>query len=448
MYDARVSPLRPFALARSRFLEGASTPRAFLETCLEVISDRESQIQAFVHIDIEAARRAADASSLRYGYGRPLSPIDGCPVGIKDIINTVDFPTQMNSRIFSGWLPPADAACVTALKQSGAIVLGKTVTTEFACGDPGPTRNPFDLSRTPGGSSSGSAAAVGSAMLPVALGTQTRASIIRPASYCGAYGFKPSFGSLNLSGVHPVSASLDHLGVIAASLEDAWETTRQIAVIGDGAPQCPALSGTHMPPAKRAPRAIARLKTQGWRELEDDSQNAFEEFILKLERSGVRIVSAAADERLEKFEDAICDADDLAREIAAYEMRFPMKSYLASNPEALGSVIREYLLLSDGVSQERYFARLDQMKILRNQLMALQTTYDLFLTLASSGPAPQGVHATGSRSFISPWTVLGGPTLALPLLQVRNLPLGVQVMGYPSRDEDLMSYAMFINNFR
>ena len=167
-------------------MAGRDTPRDFLERCLDVIAKRDATVQAFVTLNLEGARKAADAAGKRYKAGKPLSMVDGCPVAIKDIIATADMPTQMNSPAFKGWQSGQDAACVAALRKGGAVIVGKTVTTEFAIGFSGPTTNPFDATRTPGGSSSGTAASVGAGMVPVGLGTQTQASTLRPASYCGA----------------------------------------------------------------------------------------------------------------------------------------------------------------------------------------------------------------------------------------------------------------------
>ena len=220
-YDPADAPLMPFNSALAAFQEGTSSPRAFLETCLEAIEAREADIRAFVTLNVEAAREAADRASSRYRAGTPLSPIDGMPVGIKDVIETRDMPTGMGSPLFEGWQSAGDAACITALRETGAVVLGKTVTCEFAAIHPGETRNPHDGARTPGGSSSGSAAAVGGGLVPAALGTQALGSIIRPASYCGAYGFKPTLGAINRLGVHD-HVSQSCVGTLGASLADCW----------------------------------------------------------------------------------------------------------------------------------------------------------------------------------------------------------------------------------
>jgi len=219
-----------FVRAAADFRDGRTTPRRFLERCLEAISRHDRTIKAFVTLDARGARKAADAATRRYEQARPLSPVDGCPIAVKDIIATADMPTEMNSPIYRKWRPKADAACVMALRRAGAIVIGKTVTTEFAIGRSGPTRNPFDPTRTPGGSSSGSAAAVACGMAPAALGTQTVGSVLRPAAYCGVVGFKPTHGGLPTGGIHLLSPTSDHLGVIAATVEDAWLVASQISV--------------------------------------------------------------------------------------------------------------------------------------------------------------------------------------------------------------------------
>ncbi|WP_332837759.1 amidase family protein, partial [Neoroseomonas rubea] len=247
--------LRPFAPARSQFRAGTSSPRAFLEDCIAAIAADEPAIAAFVTQDMPAARRAADASAARWRDGCPLSPIDGMPVVVKDMIEMADLPTQMNNPVFAGWQARRDAAGVLALREAGAVILGKTVTTEFACGNSGPTRNPYDTTRTPGGSSSGSAAAVGAGMASLGLGTQTHASTIRPAGYCGAYALKASFGALPVGGLAPLAPTLDHLGIIGASLEDVWAGAMAIARRAGGTPPHPGLAGPEEAPAPRAPRA-------------------------------------------------------------------------------------------------------------------------------------------------------------------------------------------------
>src|SRR5689334_3825815 len=272
--------------AVARFRDGRNTPRAFLDQCLAAVKRHDKRIHAFVTLDVKSAREAADASTRRYKAGRPLSPLDGCPVAVKDIIATADMPTQMNSVIYKGWRPKSDAACVAALRQGGAVIVGKTVTTEFAIGRSGPTRNPWDLKRTPGGSSSGSAAAVATGMASAALGTQTQGSVIRPAAFCGIVGFKPTHGVLHPGGVHLLSQTSDHLGVIAATIDDAWSVAARIS-LGHIGPGVGILAGAmDAVPASRQPRKLIQLFTRGWTETDDESRRAFTELIDQLTTRG------------------------------------------------------------------------------------------------------------------------------------------------------------------
>src|SRR5262245_37310047 len=220
---------KPYLDATPRFANGADTPRDFLERCLADLAVLEPKIGAFVHLNLERARAAADESTERWRQARPRSPIDGMPLGIKDIIETADMPTENGSPLFAGWRSERDAASVAVLREAGAIIVGKTVTTEFAATKPRGTRNPHDLRRTPGGSSSGSAAAVAAGMLSTALGTQVIGSTIRPASYCGCVGLKASVGALNRGGSHD-GLSQSATGVLATTLEDAWQVAYEIAV--------------------------------------------------------------------------------------------------------------------------------------------------------------------------------------------------------------------------
>src|SRR5438552_950320 len=241
-----------FFPAVADYAAGRDTPRDFLERCLARLEEFEPAVGAFVCHDIAAARTAADRSTERWRVGRPLSPIDGMPLGIKDIIETADMPTEQGSPLFVGCRTGRDAASVVALREAGAVIFGKVVTTEFAATEPRGTRNPWDRDRTPGGSSSGSAAAVACGMVPAALGTQVVGSILRPASFCGCVGFKPRAGGINRGG------SYDHFsqsctGVLAASLEDAWLVAVNIAARAGGDPGYPGLRGPSEPPPARRP---------------------------------------------------------------------------------------------------------------------------------------------------------------------------------------------------
>jgi Asp-tRNA(Asn)/Glu-tRNA(Gln) amidotransferase A subunit family amidase len=229
MSSSRMPRPAPFVDATVDFASESDSARAFLERCLETLALWEPEIRAFVHINADTARAAADRSTVRWRAGRPLSAIDGMPVGIKDIIETADMPTEQGSPVFAGTRTYRDAASVAALRAAGAVIVGKTVTTEFAATEPRGTRSPWELTRTPGGSSSGSAAAVAAGLVSAALGTQGIASIVRPASFCGCVGFKPSLGAINRGGSYD-TISQSCTGVLGATLQDTWQVAREAAV--------------------------------------------------------------------------------------------------------------------------------------------------------------------------------------------------------------------------
>lgn len=439
-----------FAQAVGLFASGRDTPRDFLERCIANIDKKEGQVRAFVTLNIEAARKAADASGKRYKAGQPLSMVDGCPVGIKDIMATSDMPTQMNSPVFKGWNSGQDAACVYALRRGGAIILGKTVTTEFAIGYSGPSTNPFDPTRTPGGSSSGTAAGVGAGMMPAGLGTQTQGSTLRPASYCGAVGFKPTLGALNMAGVHPLSATNDHLGVIGATLEDVWRVASQIS-LGVGSPGFGFLDGAAASlPAAVKPRKLIRLHTRGWDETDAETKAAFESALQSLQDAGVEVVSKADDPRIAAFEMAMERDIDSALDIVAYEMQWPFQDLVARHGDAIGERIRGLMVRANQITPADYLAMLEKRRAIRAHAMELARTVgaDAFVTLAASGPAPQGLAHSGSRSFIVPGSWLGFPAFALPIMETHGLPLGLQLLGLDRQDGCLCALAHWVMQSR
>ncbi len=255
--------MRPYLAAAQNLASGKETPREFLEKSLVLLDQWEPRIGAFVCTNVPAARAAADNSTARWRAGKPLSAIDGMPVGIKDIIETVDMPTEMGSPLFSGWRSAKDAACVRALRDAGAVILGKTVTTEFAASEPRGTRNPWNTAHTPGGSSSGSAASVAAGIVSAALGTQVISSTVRPASYCGCVGFKPTVNALNRQGSHDYQ-SQSCTGILGASLEDVWQVAHEIVARVGGDAGTRGLQGPEKAPAARKPQSLAVLETAGW----------------------------------------------------------------------------------------------------------------------------------------------------------------------------------------
>ena len=435
-----------FTEAVSSFESGKDTPRKLLERCIANIEAHEKRVKAFVTLDLAAARKAADASTTRYKRGKALSMVDGFPVGIKDIMATKDMPTQMGSAAFKGAQLAQDAACVHALREGGAIIFGKTVTTEFAIGYSGPTTNPFDPKRTPGGSSSGSAAAVGSGMMPVGLGTQTQGSTLRPASYCGAVGFKPTLGALHTAGIHPLSATCDHLGIIGATLDDTWRVASHIS-LALGSPGYGFLDGAAPEaPAAVKPARMIRLYTRGWNEIGDDVKASFEQVVDALRSAGVEIVSRDDNAEVAAFEDALERGVDGALDIVAYEMKWPYEDYIARFGDAIGKRIHGLIGRAREMSPAHYTYLLQQRNAIRQQCRELATGLgaDCYLTLASSGPAPRGLEHSGSRTFIAYGSWLGFPAFSLPVLESEGLPFGIQLLGLDHRDGELCARANWV----
>ncbi|HTP94652.1 MAG TPA: amidase [Burkholderiales bacterium] len=430
-----------FSHAVPNFLTGKDSPRAFLERCLETIAKREKTVKAFVALNVEGARAAADASSKRYKAGKPLSSMDGCPVGVKDIIATADMPTQMNSPAFAGWQSGQDAACVQALRDGGAVILGKTVTTEFAIGYSGPTTNPHDRTRTPGGSSSGSAAAVGAGMVPVALGTQTQGSTLRPASFCGAVGFKSTLGALPLGGVHPLSVTHDHLGIIGSTLEDVWRSASHVS-LSIGSPGQPFLNGASAePPPPAKPRRLVRLYLRGWKEVDAFTRDVFEELISELKQDGVGILTRENTPEVKELELKLDDGVDGSLDMLAYEMKWPYEDYIARWGEQIGERIRGLIKRANEITPQQYEALLNSQRAIRADVRKVAEGTDGFIFPAASGVAPAGLHWTGSRTFLAYWSWVGFPAFSLPVMQVHGLPFGLQLAGVGGGDGQLCATA-------
>lgn len=439
-----LSTQRPFSDAVEDFRSGESTPRDYLEGCIEAINSREEKVKAFTHLDLESARAHADAATLRYREGRPLSPIDGMPIGIKDIIDTVDMPTGMNNEAFKSYRPRVDAACVSAVKQGGGLPLGKTVTTEFAIGRSGPTVNPHNPEHTPGGSSSGSAAGVAAGMFAAAFGTQTQGSIIRPASFCGGVGFKPTLGSLSMSGVHPLSRSHDHLGTIADSVDDAWWLARWVSEItpdqshkGLSGP----LRGKLM---ANKPATLAVLRTNGFDDLDAESLATFEAQVDDLSSAGVTVVEPQDDPILKTLTEELRDLPERSLELLAYEMRWPFQGYVEAYPEQMGERIHALMKQGAKIGREHYRELLLLQRRLRERMAMLSGTYDAMVLPAASGPAPHGFEFTGARTLLVYSTFMGCPAFSLPLMRVNKMPFGLQLIGFQGADHALARHAQWM----
>src|SRR5215470_6674113 len=309
-YDPRTFKALSYHDALQRFRDSTDTPRAYLERCLEMIRERELVVKAFIALNEAGARTAADASNARWKAGRPLSPIDGMPIGIKDLLETNDMPTQMGCEAFGGNFPKRDNAAVWALRQAGAIILGKTATAELGGSHPPATTNPFDPARTAGGSSSGSAAAVAARMIPAAIGTQVGGSIIRPAAFCGNVALKPTQGAIN-RGERQATSMSTH-GVHAGCIEDMWQVAIAIAERAGGDRGCLGLLGPRQPPAAVPSARLIVLQTAGWRQLDGASTSAFATMLDGIQRAGIELIRRTDNPLVEKLERAIATAASVA----------------------------------------------------------------------------------------------------------------------------------------
>jgi Asp-tRNA(Asn)/Glu-tRNA(Gln) amidotransferase A subunit family amidase len=443
-YDTRTTRLLAFHEARTAFLDGRDTPRAYLERCIQTIEALEPIVGAFVCTNLDGARAAADASTARYRAQQPLSLVDGLPIGIKDLYETVDMPTQMNSPVYAGYESHRDAACVYALRSHGASIVGKTTTTEFGIATPDRTRNPFDFKRTPGGSSSGSAAAVGACMLPAALGTQLKGSIIRPAGYCANYAIKPSFGALNRGGGHSTSPSGSHLGVHAGSLRDTWEIAWFLSHTAGPDAGCTALPGTAQLPEARRPVRLVRMFTPGWGLTPEPARAAFGELLARLAAAGIEIVEPDSHPQTIALEADFRAADAMVSDIAAYEMRWPMWTYRDRGEHLLSDKVKAYLTRAGDMKVQDYHRALAWRAGFRARHMALAGYADGFISLSSPGPAPLGIESVGDPVYQTPTSALGAPVFGLPLLSVDALPQGVQLMGFSGGDDRTAAHARWI----
>jgi Asp-tRNA(Asn)/Glu-tRNA(Gln) amidotransferase A subunit family amidase len=432
--------LQPFLPATADFANGKDSPRAFLERCIAELEAWEPKIGAFVALNLAAARIAADRSTERWHAGKPLSPIDGMPIGVKDIIETIDMATENGSPLFAGFKGNRDAASVAALREAGAVIVGKTVTTEFAWMQPRATRNPWDLTRTPGGSSSGSAAAVAVGAISVGIGTQVLGSIVRPSSFCGCFGFKPTVGAINRGGSHDALSQSTH-GPLAASLPEAWQVAYEIAQRVGGDPGYPGLYGPPTCPPPSKPRRLAVLETPGWAAATSGAKAAFAEALVKLKSAGVALVSRHESQTVAALEDAIHDGRELSQNIIAWESRWPLNTYRARDASMLSQAMHDLAARADAMTLDDYRRGITERQKRRAAYHALAAEFDACVTLSAPGAAPVGLASTGDAAFVIPGSMLGVPAISLPALRNEGLPLGLQLLGFADADAALFSTA-------
>ncbi len=432
---------KSYFAAIEAFGNGADTPRDFLERCLETVDALDGEIGAFVATDLDAARAAADAASERWKTATTLSLIDGMPVGIKDIMETHDMATEQGSPLFEGWRMGRDSAVVAALREAGAVIVGKTVTTEFAATHPRGTRNPWDRERTPGGSSSGSAASVAAGMLPAALGTQVIGSILRPASFCGCFGFKPSVGGINRGGSFD-GFSQSCTGTLAATLAEAWTVAREMSARAGGDAGYVGLTGPRELPTARKPERVVMLETAGWADADDAAIAALADARERITSAGIEVSDRTTNPAVEAAEAAIAESRPLSMNINAWEGRWPLNTYARDmDADALSQSARDRLSTAESLSQEAYQGFLADRERIRGVYAALADHGEVCITLAASGAAPVGLGFTGDPTFLVPSSLLGAPAVSMPVMEADGMPLGLQLIGHTNHDTDLFAAA-------
>ena len=441
--DHGTPAMRPYLAATRNFTAGGATARGFLEQSLELMEAWEPRIGAFVCTNLPAARAAADRASERWRAGRPLSSIDGMPVGIKDVIETFDMPTQMGSPLFLGWRSEKDAASVRALRDAGAVIVGKTVTTEFAASEPRGTRNPWNTAHTPGGSSSGSAAAVAIGAVSAALGTQVIGSVLRPASFCGCVGFKPSVKAINREGSHDYQ-SQSCTGILAASLADAWQVAHEIVARVGGEAGTPGLQGPDTLAPGEKPRRIAMLETAGWDAASVGAKQRLGEYVARLKSAGVEIRTRNNDDKVAALETDLVNAMELSHRCNGWETRWFIRTMRERDAAALSRNILERARRYEDMTLTDHRADLKERARVRAVHAELAANCDCCITLASPSHAPEGLGSTGNPEFNVPASLLGVPALSLPVFELNDMPLGLQVIGYFDRDADLFRTAAWL----
>jgi len=426
--------------AARRMQAGLLTAEELVRSCLGRIRQTEPVVQAWQFLDEEHALAQARAADERRRSGQPVGALNGIPVGIKDIIDTGDMPTQNGTVLHKGRTPRSDAAVVRQLRAAGAVILGKTVTTECAYFSPGKTRNPHNPEHTPGGSSSGSAAAVAASMVPLALGSQTAGSTIRPGSFCGVYAFKPSHGLIPRTGVLQLSRTLDHVGLFARSVEDIALLAEELAGYDDADADTQPRAripfsrlSAEEPPI---PPRIAFVKTAHWDRADADLKEGYAELV---EALGEHV------EEMELFPSAR-QAWDWQRLVMETEMAANLEPLWLAGKDKLSERLRGLIDRGRDTKAVDYQRVLQQLPAVRETFDELfMERYDAILTPSALGGAPKGLSATGDPVFCVPWTLFGLPAINVPLLQGANgMPIGVQLVGRRNFDARLLRTARWL----
>jgi Asp-tRNA(Asn)/Glu-tRNA(Gln) amidotransferase A subunit family amidase len=419
--------------------EGRISSVELVTDCLNRIDEVDAQVQAWAFLDRDHALRQAQVLDLHRQNGGALGALHGVPIGIKDIFDTGDMPTELGSPLWSGRTPRRDAAAVARLREAGAVIMGKTVTTEYAYFHPGKTRNPHDPGRTPGGSSSGSAAAVAAAMVPGAIGSQTNGSVIRPAAFCGVVGFKPTHGLIPRTGALMLSRTLDHVGVFARAVEDVALLAETLAGYDADDPDTrpvarppfAVVAGSEPP----LPPRFAFVRSPAWTYAEPVLGDAFAELVDALGEQASTVEPGAS------FDQAI----DLHRTVMEVEMAHNLRRDYEQGRDQLSAPLRQIIERGRELKAVDYMRAVAAIEPMSNALAGVFDEYDAILTPAAPGEAPRGLDSTGNPAFCTTWTYLGMPAVTLPLLRSEaGLPIGVQLVGRRGNDARLLRSAHWL----
>lgn len=423
---------------RDRLASGALRAVELAETCLDRVREREGEVQAWEFLDPGHVLKQAEALDRLRLSGRPTGPLHGLPVGLKDIIDTADMPTANGTPIDAGRRPQRDSWVAARLRAAGALVMGKTVSTELAYFTPGKTRNPHDPARTPGGSSSGSAAAVAAGMVPLAVGTQTAGSVIRPAAFCGVFGFKPSFGLIPRTGVLPLSAELDTIGAFAQTLEGVALLAEILQGHDPADPDtCPQAAHRLLDDCRArppVPPVVALVREPAWAGAEQTTREAFGE------------LRDALGDRCDEIELPEVFANGAAAQNTLMLTGFArnLRRYHDQGGDALSARMRSAIDEGRGITAADYLAARDWRDVLNAGLERIFDRYDAIITPAAAGEAPVG-QATGDPAFCRLWSLIGTPAVTMPLLTgPAGMPMGVQLIGRRGWDGRLLRTARWL----
>ena len=439
MSDSQKTPPHALTLvdATDRIRTGQLSPVTLVESCMEHLDRLESDLRAWATVDRKGASDAAQRCETEINRGRYRGPLHGIPLGLKDIFFTAGLRTGMGSPIYADYVPEYDATAVRRLKEAGAVILGKAHTTEFAALAPSPTRNPWNLEHTPGGSSSGSAAAVAARACFGALGSQTYGSTVRPAAYCGCVGLKPTFGRISVHGVYPLAGSLDHVGIFARTVTD---TALLLHTLAGEDPNDPVSAAQPVPDYPQTlqsaePPCIGVVREFFFERADEETRQHVEAVVQQCQQAGARVSEVT-------LPPSFAGAPEAHFNMMFVEAAFSHREVYAEHRDRYSPQMRDLIEKGRALSGVAYLQAQRQQETFRTELDAICRGVDVLLTPATPAPAPRGFTTTGDPTFNGPATFAGLPSLSLPSgLSRGGLPFGIQFMAAAFAEPRLLAAA-------